>query len=209
MKGIVYVLTNPAMPGIVKIGHTTRSEIQQRMRELFTTGVPVPFECAFACETEDCKLLEQALHIAFGPNRIHPGREFFSIETHQPIAILKLFQKKEVTNEVNAQIDNTTTATDRVAGVKLKGQRRPVLNFLEMGIPIGSKLTFYKPELGIEVEVISERQVLFNGSESYLTPLTKEIMQLDYNVNPCPYWVFNGRSLGAFYNETYPIDSNE
>jgi T5orf172 domain len=197
------------MPGIVKMRQITRSEIQQRMRELFTTGVAVPFECAFACETEDCKQLEQALHIAFGPNRIHPGREFFSIETHQPIAILKLFQKKEVTNEVNAQIDNTTTVTDRVAGVKLKGQRRPVLNFIEMSIPIGSKLTFYKPELGIEVEVISERQVRYNTAEYYLAALTKELMQLDYYVSPTPYWVYNGRSLGAFYNETYPNDSNE
>jgi T5orf172 domain len=46
-KGIVYVLINPAMPNIVKIGLTTREGIEQRMKELFTTGVPVPFECSY------------------------------------------------------------------------------------------------------------------------------------------------------------------
>lgn len=88
MKGLVYLLTNPAMPGIVKIGLTTRDDMQQRLNELFTTGVPVPFDCVFACEVDDCKAVEDALHIAFGPNRIHPKREFFKIEPEQPLAIL-------------------------------------------------------------------------------------------------------------------------
>ena len=51
--GIVYVLTNPAMPGIVKIGRTTRGSIDVRLNELYSTGVPVPFECAFAGRVVD------------------------------------------------------------------------------------------------------------------------------------------------------------
>ena len=48
--GIVYLLTNPVMPGLVKIGMTAQKDIEKRMRELYTTGVPVPFECQFACK---------------------------------------------------------------------------------------------------------------------------------------------------------------
>ena len=44
-KGLVYVLTNSAMPGLVKIGMTTRDSVDTRMKELYSTGVPVPFEC--------------------------------------------------------------------------------------------------------------------------------------------------------------------
>ena len=40
--GIVYLLTNPVMPGLVKIGMTTREDMDSRMRELYSTGVPVP-----------------------------------------------------------------------------------------------------------------------------------------------------------------------
>ncbi len=67
--GIVYVLTNPVMPGIVKIGMTERSDIDKRLRELYTTGVPVPFECAYACKVDpaDCAKIEKALHKAFEP----------------------------------------------------------------------------------------------------------------------------------------------
>lgn len=51
-KGIVYVLTNSAMPGLVKIGMTTRESIDTRMKELYSTGVPVPFDCEYACEVK-------------------------------------------------------------------------------------------------------------------------------------------------------------
>ena len=38
--GIVYLLTNPVMPGLVKIGMTTQEDIDKRMKELYMTGVP-------------------------------------------------------------------------------------------------------------------------------------------------------------------------
>lgn len=46
---IVYILTNPVMLGIIKIGKTTQFEVSERMKQLYNTGVPVPFDCAFAC----------------------------------------------------------------------------------------------------------------------------------------------------------------
>lgn len=39
-EGIVYVLKNPAFPNLVKIGITLRDEVQIRMSELYSTGVP-------------------------------------------------------------------------------------------------------------------------------------------------------------------------
>ena len=52
MPNIVYALTNPAMPGIVKIGMTDRDDVKRRMSDLYTTGVPLPFECAVAWEID-------------------------------------------------------------------------------------------------------------------------------------------------------------
>ncbi|MDO6329340.1 GIY-YIG nuclease family protein [Bacteroides caccae] len=71
--GIVYLLTNPVMPGLVKIGMTTQEGIDKRMKELYTTGVPIPFECKFACKVKksDCLKIEKALHKAFDPQRIN------------------------------------------------------------------------------------------------------------------------------------------
>ena len=66
-QGIVYVLTNPCMPGIVKIGMTEKQSIEKRMKDLYGTGVPLPFVCKYACcvKASDCKRIEQALHTAF------------------------------------------------------------------------------------------------------------------------------------------------
>ena len=53
MPNIVYALTNPAMPGIVKIGMTDKNDVKERMRDLYTTGVPLPFECVIARQMRD------------------------------------------------------------------------------------------------------------------------------------------------------------
>ena len=49
-KEIIYVLTNSAMEGYVKIGRTTN--LDQRLSSLDNTSVPLPFECVFAIEVE-------------------------------------------------------------------------------------------------------------------------------------------------------------
>ena len=50
MEGSVYVLTNPAMPNMVKIGKTTR-DVELRLADLYSTGVPLHFECEYALRT--------------------------------------------------------------------------------------------------------------------------------------------------------------
>ena len=47
---IVYVLTNSAMPGLVKIGYTAQDDANSRIAQLYTTGVPVPFTIEYACK---------------------------------------------------------------------------------------------------------------------------------------------------------------
>lgn len=85
---IVYVLTNPAMPGLIKIGRTTQEDANSRIAQLYGTGVPVPFRLEFACKVPNSDEVETALHIAFAPWRVNPKREFFRMEADQAIAIL-------------------------------------------------------------------------------------------------------------------------
>jgi hypothetical protein len=79
-EGIVYVLTIPAIPGLVKIGKTARGSIDARLSELYSSGVPVPFECAYAAKVADQTTVEKSFHFAFAPYRINAKREFFPIE---------------------------------------------------------------------------------------------------------------------------------
>ena len=202
--GIVYLLTNPAMPGLVKIGMTTRECVEERMRELYGTGVPVPFDCKYACKVNvsDCAKIEKALHTAFAPNRINANREFFRINPEQAEAILALFHREDVTQEVISEMQNDLTENDKAASKKFK-PRRPSLNFSDMNIPIGAKLQLSKGDNTVEVEVCSARKVMYNGEERYLTSIEKE---LHVPGNPTSKWLYNGRSLNDIYNETYPLE---
>jgi hypothetical protein len=69
---IVYVLTNPAMPGLVKIGQTAAEDAAIRIAQLYSTGVPFPFKLEFAAKVSNPDEVESALHRAFAPSRANP-----------------------------------------------------------------------------------------------------------------------------------------
>ena len=94
--GIVYVLTNPAFPGLLKIGHTVQP-LEKRMKSLHSTGLPEPYKCVAAWEFEDHKGAERALHAAFADFRHSRGREFFEIKPDRVLAILEQFGTRDVT----------------------------------------------------------------------------------------------------------------
>ena len=66
-KGIVYILTNQAYPDYIKIGKTTN--LEQRLKSLDTTGVPLPFECYYAIEVSDYSRVEKLIHQSFDKYR--------------------------------------------------------------------------------------------------------------------------------------------
>ena len=154
-SGIVYVLSNPAMPGLVKIGKTARGSVDVRLSELYSTGVPVPFECEFAGRVVDESKVEKAFHLAFGPYRLNPKREFFQIEPEQAIALLELM----ITEDVTPQLQEEAASVDiesKSASTKLKSQR-PKQNFIQMGLEIGDKLSF--TTFDAECSIASESKV--------------------------------------------------
>ena len=69
-SGIVYVLSNPAMDGYIKIGKTSGDSARNvigRMRELDTTGIPRAFHCEYAAVVDDNSAVEKNLHIMWTP----------------------------------------------------------------------------------------------------------------------------------------------
>ena len=205
MSNIVYVLTNPAMLGIVKIGRTAHDDPQVRMNQLYTSGVPLPFECELAIDVGDEQAatgLESALHTAFEPDRLNPRREFFAIEPGRACAILRMWPGgRDVTPQVNEEAADLDPA-DIEAARRFK-RRRPNLNFGEMGIEVGS--TLLSVQTGEEATVQGDRLVSFRGEECSLTAATRAALGMEpgHPVRPTPHWTFGDRNLGDIYDETY------
>ena len=112
--GIIYALRTEAMPGLVKIGRTSR-DVTARMREVYGTGVPLPFECIIATEVEEAPEVEKALHEAFDPYRINAQREFFQIEARQVQALLGTWPGTDATPLVTEATAGSTEEREAAA----------------------------------------------------------------------------------------------
>lgn len=209
--GLVYLLVNDAMPGLVKIGKTSRHALEKRMKELYSTGVPLPFECVYACKVKLSHMgeLEKALHTAFAPQRVNESREFFRISVEQVLPLLHLLthmNEGDATAEVAAEIASDLQPEDKAAIAKSKS-RRPPLNFEEMGILPGAVLSFVK-DPNITVTVVSAKKVSCDGEETALSPLTTKLLGRTTLVQPTPYWEFKGENLRDIYDRVYPLSED-
>lgn len=161
----------------------------------------------YACKVKssDCAKIEKALHTAFAPNRINANREFFQIKPEQAMAILELFNREDVTQEITEEIDNDLTTEDKSATEKINSSRRPPLNYFEMGMKKGDVLVFIK-DPSTEVSVVDEKKVKYQGDVYSLTGITKKLLNITHAIQPTGYWMFEGKNLRDIYDETYTLD---
>jgi hypothetical protein len=86
--GFVYILKNPAMPGLYKVGFTT-DHPKTRARALHTTGVAASFQVVWFLHCDHARRVEQQAHRLLQRYRVAKGREFFRAEPAQLIATIK------------------------------------------------------------------------------------------------------------------------
>ena len=160
-EGIVYILSNPAMPGLVKIGKT--SNLQNRLNSLFSTGVPIPFRCIYAKKVKNYSKIEANLHNGLRSMRENPNREFFRIAEDEVINFLEMVEGEEITpKEDRFEDEDDKVAFDKATRI---GQR---FNFEMVGIKIGSILHFIRDE-NVTCKVISKNKVEFEKEEHSLS----------------------------------------
>ncbi|WP_110599785.1 GIY-YIG nuclease family protein [Salinicola lusitanus] len=75
--GFVYVLYSPSMPGVYKVGMTTRSPNQRAQELSRATGVPEDYEVVFYAEFARPSEHESRVHCSLGQYRVNQVREFF------------------------------------------------------------------------------------------------------------------------------------
>lgn len=192
MNEIIYILTNEAMPGYVKIGKTS-NDLEQRVRELSaSTSVPLPFTVFYACTVKSAQFVEHQLHDAFDDNRVNPKREFFRVAPERVVAALKL-----------AEIENLTPKTDIVENKEdqdaLDAARkiRSRFNFEMVKIPVGAQLYFSRDE-NIKARVVdthAANSIELNGKKTSLSRSAQKILGYQYGVAGTDYWMYDGETL--------------
>lgn len=98
--GRVYVLTNPRMAGLVKIGFTLGT-VEGRAKELDATGTPEPFEIAYQVEVRGPDDLERRAHDKMGSKRVRNAREFFEVDIVEAILCVRNLADEPLDEECN------------------------------------------------------------------------------------------------------------
>jgi hypothetical protein len=84
MRGWVYVMSNPSMPGIVKVGFSMKDP-NDRAEELAHTGIPTPYLVHYDVLVEDPESVEQAAHRQLNNVRVNHRREWFQCSSQEAV----------------------------------------------------------------------------------------------------------------------------
>lgn len=192
MTDVIYLLTNEAMPELVKIG-CSRDSVEARIRDLSAvSGVPLPFECYFAAEVKDSAGLEKKLHQLFAESRVNPKREFFKVDPEKVVLAISIGDFTEVTPGA-AEVDQE----EKQALEKAKA-RRPRIRLDALGIRPGDILTFSRDET-ISAKVIEGGKVWYQNEPMSLSYAALQVLRsLGYKTpaaSGSEYWMFEGELL--------------
>ena len=190
--GIVYVLSNPAFDNYVKVGRTI--DLEQRLKQLDNTSVPLPFRCVFAIEVDDEIAVEKLVHQAFADVRVRSSREFFEIDAQRVIAALKLTNGKDVTPKSDIAEDaESIAALERTVG------KRKTYTFNDAEVVVGDVLTYSKDE-SITAKVVADKKIEFEGEVISLSKAALILLHREgytwKQANGWGYWMKDGETLG-------------
>ena len=195
-SGTLYVLTNPFMPGLVKIGCTTGT-VEDRIRTLSSvTGVPVAFQCHFAAKVDHMTAKEKTLHQLFSDKRVNPNREFFQVPPEKVVLAIRMGSFTEVTPGKVDIPKEEEQALEKAEEAETK--RRSRINLEAIGIKPGDVLTLSRDE-DVHATVTSRNRVEYEGRNMSLSASALDALQkMGYRLGAASgsdYWMYQGKTL--------------
>lgn len=212
-KGVIYILTNPSFPKYVKIGYA--DNVESRLKDLNRSEcIPFAFRIYATYEVEE-RLTDLKLHALI--DQLNPNlrsidevdgkkrvREFYAMSKEQAYSILETIailggrknrlklwemseeQRKDV--EVAAEIEDEHI------------ERLAPFTFSKCNIPVGATITYInrgKANSGIEVVVVDDKNVKYQGKKYSLSALATELSGSKWGVAGPRYFKYNGEWLNT------------
>lgn len=193
-KGYIYIMTNPCLYDMVKIGYAI--DVEERRKQLSTTALPYEYEVYATYETSG-KLEDKKLHKLIdnlNPDlRVSKNREFFimspedAYELLESIAIISDSQNKLKKVGVDSEVAKKRT-------------QRPAINFTKCNIPIGSELIYVDGPM-VKVIVESERKVRYGNEITSLSAVAGSLKGVKA-IQGSAYFMYNGKLITEIAEET-------
>ena len=202
MESIVYVFTNPGMPGLVKIGKT--ANLNRRLQDLSKpTGVPGRFECQYAVQTDSAAKavkIEKLLFDTFAPYR-KQGREFFEVECERAVAALQIAEtmgaRKITLDGFTTTDQETETGKPEITEQQSSARNMLPFRFSMVGIDVGATLTLsespYTSAIVTKASPQPVPRIRCSGmtTDESLTGAAKRILKLSSPPRGPTCWIFD------------------
>ena len=181
-KGYIYIMTNPCLKDMVKIGYATN--VEDRRKQLSTTALPYDYEIFATYETSG-KLEDKKLHKLIdnlNPDlRVSKNREFFVMSAEDAYELL------EAIATISGSQDSKKT-------------QKPPVNFAKCNIPVGAELV-YVDDPTVRVTVATERKVQYNNELTSLSAIVQNIKGIQAAAGP-NYFTYNGEIVSEIAART-------
>jgi len=103
IRGWVYVMTNKSMPGLVKIGYSTKDPTTRAGK--LGTGSPSKYEVVYDVLVDDPQLYEQRVHKILAHKR--EGKEWFRCGISEAVSEIRtVVGKGAITEKLSGQLDH-------------------------------------------------------------------------------------------------------
>lgn len=186
--GYIYIMTNPALHDMVKIGYA--SDVEARRQQLSTTALPYDYEIYATYETtgnlEDKKLHKMIDKL--NPDlRVSKSREFFVMSPEDAYELL------EAIAVISGSQNRLKKAKDATVQQPTQTIRKPPINFYKCGLKDGDELICTEDE-SIKAIVKGERKVLYKDEITSLTAIMREIKGYKNIAGPS-YFTYKGEAL--------------
>lgn len=208
-EGYIYVMTNPCLHDMVKIGYA--SDVEARRKQLSTTALPFEYEIYATYETsgqlEDKKLHE--LIDTLNPKlRLAKNREFFAMSAEKAYQLLEAIaiisgSADKLKRVVPMQGEGTVSSTRKQPHCQgSSGRKRPAINFKKCGIPVGVELVFIDDN-SVRVAVVDaeKNKVKYNGETTSLSPLAEKLRNVSA-IQGASVFTYNGKKITDIAEET-------
>ncbi|MCR4654923.1 MAG: GIY-YIG nuclease family protein [Lachnospiraceae bacterium] len=186
--GYIYIMTNPALHDMVKIGYA--NDVEARRQQLSTTALPYEYEIYATYETSG-KLEDKKLHKMIdnlNPDlRVSKNREFFVMSPEDAYELL------EAIAVISGSQDKLKRARSGKSPDTAQTVRKPPINFYKCGLKDGDQLVCTE-DASIVASVKGEHKVLYGDEITSLTAIMRKIKGYKNIAGPS-YFTFNGEPL--------------
>ena len=94
----VYVLSNPSIPGMYKIGYTSKTVEKRAVQISRGSGVPTTFNIEYRYKCYKGERIEREVHKFFKKQRVNNDREFFNVSLEEAKNAIRMIGDKYISN---------------------------------------------------------------------------------------------------------------